>query len=253
MVTRPYGLMAVVLLLWAGASPAVAGSFDHNFEQGNRFYTEGDLGKAIEEYEKILAAGYHSPELYYNLGNAYFRQGQLGLAIMNYIRGRRLDPRDDDIRANLEFARQFAIDKIEVTEETIILEYINRFFDSFSLNEITWLAAILYVMTAACLLIRFIYRWYHIPTPLIIAVLVLFLASGVFTGVKLDRDILTRKGVVLAQQAEVRSGPGEDFSAKFTAHAGLIFNIEREEAGYYWVNFENRLKGWIGKAVAGEI
>lgn len=232
---------------------AVASGLDYNFEQGNQHYTNGEYDQAITEYEKVIAAGYHSAALYYNLGNAYFRQGQLGQAIMNYIRARRLAPRDDDIRANLQFARQYTIDKIEVTQQTILLDYINRFFDSFSLAEITWIAAILYILTALIVLVRFVYRRFRVPTSVFLAILGLFLVAAIFTAVKLDRDVLTRKGVVIAQQAEVRSGPGQDFSTKFTAHAGLTFNIEREESGYYWVNFENRLKGWIPKSVAAEI
>jgi len=245
--------LVVVLMLMMAAIPGAAGSLDYNFEQGNKHYTAGDYPKAIEEYQKIIAGGYQSAALYYNLGNAYFRQGQLGQAIMNYTRARRLAPRDDDIKANLEFARQFAIDKIEVTQETILLDYVNRFFDSFSLTEITWLAAFLYIVTAVMVLIGYVYRWYRIPTPALILALALFSVAVIFTAVKLDRDVLTRKAVVLAQQAEVKSGPGEDFNSKFTAHAGLTFTIEREESGYYQVDFENRLKGWILKSVAAEI
>jgi len=245
--------IAVVALMLILPGVALAGGLDYTFEQGNQHYINGEYGQAIAEYQKIVAAGYQSPELYYNLGNAYFRQGQLGQAIMNYIRARRLAPRDDDILANLQFAKQYTIDKIEVTQQTILLDYINRFFDSFSLAEITWVAASLYVITALILLVRFIYNRLRVPTSVFWVVLGLFLVAAIFTAVKLDRDILTRKGVVIAQQAEVRSGPGQDFSTKFTAHAGLTFNIEREESGYYWVNFENRLKGWIPKSVAAEI
>jgi tetratricopeptide (TPR) repeat protein len=249
------GRLQIAVLLLGLILPclAVAGGLDYNFKQGNQHYIDGEYDKAVTEYEKIIAAGYQSPELYYNLGNAYFREGQLGKAIMNYIRARRLAPRDDDILANLRFAKQYTIDKIEVTQQTILLDYINNFFDSFSLAEITWVAAILYVITVLIVLFRFIYRRFRIPTPVFLTVLGLFLVAAIFTAVKVDRDVLTRKGVVLAQQAEVRSGPGQDFSTKFTAHAGLTFNIEREESGYYWVNFENRLKGWIPKSVAAEI
>ncbi len=250
-----HGRLQIAVLAFGLILPCLtlAGGLDYNFQQGNQHYIDGEYDRAITEYEKVIAAGYQSAELYYNLGNAYFRQGQLGQAIMNYIRARRLAPRDDDILANLQFARQYTIDKIEVTQQTILLDYINTFFDSFSLAEITWIAAILYVITALIVLVRFVYRRFRIPTPVFLTILGLFLVAAIFTVVKLDRDVLTRKGVVIAQQAEVRSGPGQDFSTKFTAHAGLTFNIEREESGYYWVNFENRLKGWIPKSVAAEI
>lgn len=249
---RRMSIWAICLLI-ALATPLLGSGLKHNFEEGNANYSEGNYADAIAEYEKVVAADYQSPELFYNLGNAYFREGQLGLAILNYTRAIRLDPRDDDIRANLEFARQFTIDRIEVTEEAILLEYVNDFFDSFSLNEITWLVTILYLLTAAILLVRYIYGWIRIPTPLVIILTVCLIVSAIFTSVKINRDVLTRKGVILTQQADVKNGPGDDFKSQFTAHAGLTFNIEREESGYYLVSFENRLKGWVLKTAIAEI
>lgn len=246
-------LIILLLCCFLPVASSAASSLDHNIEQGNKYYTDGDLQAAIAEYEKVITAGYESAQLYYNLGNAYFRDGQLGLAIMNYVRAKRLAPRDEDIQANLEFAHRFAVDRIEVTEQTIVLDFINKFFDSFTLNEITVIAAVLYVLTMCLLLLRFIYRKIYIPMPVFSVVVLLFIIAAVFTGVKVDRDVLVRQGVVLVQETEIKSGPGEDFNTKFSVHAGLMFNIEREEAGYYWVNFENRLKGWIQKSAAAEI
>ncbi|MEZ5358474.1 MAG: tetratricopeptide repeat protein [Candidatus Zixiibacteriota bacterium] len=242
------------LLLSIILSAAVsANTLEYNFEKGNEYYANGEFKQAIGEYEKILQADYQSAEVYYNLGNAYFRQGMLGHAIKNYIRARRLAPRDDDIIANLDFARQFAIDKIEVTEETIFFQYVNKFFDWFSLSEVTWLSGILLVLVIAGMFIGSLYRWVRIPTPLLVTIAACFIITAIFAGVKLDRDVLTRTGVVISEQTEVRNGPGEDYNNQFTAHAGLVFKIEREESEYYLVNFENRLKGWIARAAVDEI
>ncbi len=235
-------LLALILF---GVAPVAANGLDHYFEQGNRAYSDGNYKQAIENYNAILAAGRESAAVYYNLGNACFRDGQLGLAIANYIRARKLDPRDDDIRTNLDFARQFAIDKIEVTEETILLDYVNNFFSSFSLREITFLAAILYVLSALLVLARYVYRWISLSTPVVVVVLSLFVISAHLVAFKLNQEVITRTGVVTALQVQVKNGPGADFNDQFTAHAGLTFTIERREDGYYLVNFENRLKGWI--------
>jgi len=244
---------AVILLVMLIAAAIAYGSNQSDFEKGNDLYTKGEYAKAAEVYQKILQSGYHSSELYYNLGNACFRQGQLGMAILYYTRAEQLDPRDDDIRANLLFARQFAVDKVEITEETILLDYINRFFSYFSLNEITWLTVLFYILSAAAILVHYIYRRIYIPGAVITVLLGIFAIAAVFTAVKLNRDVLTHTGVVINQQAEVRNGPGDDFKSQFTAHAGLTFKIEREEDGYYLVNLENRVKGWIAKSSVAEI
>lgn len=246
-------LATLMGLLLAAAVSAAAGTMDQFFDAGNKFYTDGAYDKAVVEYEKILATGYQSPELYFNLGNAYFRNGQLGKAIMNYVRAQRLDPRDDDIKANLRFARQFAIDKIEVTEETILLDYINRFFDYFSLKEITWMTFVLYLATAVVFLGGFIYKRIRMPVSVLIVLLAFLVATSLLTAVKINRDYAKRTGVILDQQAEVKNGPASDSKMQFLAHAGLTFTIEREESGYYLVNFANRLKGWIAKTAVAEI
>ena len=62
-------------------------------------------------YLKALEVGGSSTTLYYNLGNAYYRQGNLGKAIVNYERALKLDPTNADARANLEFVNSKITDK----------------------------------------------------------------------------------------------------------------------------------------------
>ena len=56
-------------------------------------------------YEKILQSGAISPALYFNYGNAEFKSGNLGRAIAAYRQAAELAPRDAEVRANLDFAR----------------------------------------------------------------------------------------------------------------------------------------------------
>jgi len=249
---RGLGLVIIIALALTAADSS-AEPYSVIFDRGNGFYTDGEYAQAINEYQKILVAGFESSELYFNLGNAYFRDGQLGRAIINYIRAKRLSPRDDDIQANLDFAKKHAVDKIEVTESTIIFNYINDFFDSFSLNEITALAFVFYLLTVLAILVKYAYKIIYIPNPIFVILCVLLAITSIFTVVKIDRDILTRQGVVIADEVDIKNGPSGDFDTKFTAHAGLVFKIESEETDYYWVSFENKFKGWIRKGAVDEI
>jgi tetratricopeptide (TPR) repeat protein len=243
----------ILCFLLVTSLAAATNDAEQYFEQGNGFFTAGEYQKAIDAYHKILDLGYQSATVYFNLGNAYFKHGDLGLAILNYTRARRLDPRDDDIKANLDFARQFTIDKVEVTEQTIILDYINNFLNSFKLVEIEWLSYLVFLLLCAALFTSRIYRWFFIPRFVIYGLAGLLLICVTITGVKYDRDVLTRNGVITAEQTDIRNGPGPDFTSQFTGHAGLTFQIEREEDGYYLANFENRLKGWVAKDGSAEI
>ena len=71
----------------------------------NQLYNTGSYAEAAQVYEQLLSQGMTHSSLYYNLGNAFYVQGDLGRAILNYQRAARLDPRDPEIRANLALAR----------------------------------------------------------------------------------------------------------------------------------------------------
>jgi tetratricopeptide (TPR) repeat protein len=71
-------------------------------EAANQLYLTGHYAEAGQLYEQEVARGVHDAALYYNLGNAYWQQGDLGRALLNLERAAQLDPRDDNIRANLE-------------------------------------------------------------------------------------------------------------------------------------------------------
>ena len=101
---------AALLLVACGSAPFAAQ--EAFFEEGNRLYQEGDFAGAVELYERILESGVESGELHYNLGNAWFRLGEIGPAVLHYERARRMMPRDDDLRANLELARSLTVDEI---------------------------------------------------------------------------------------------------------------------------------------------
>lgn len=72
----------------------------------NGAYEQGDYAAAIGNYRKLIDKGAASGKVHFNLGNAYLRHGELGRAIAHFRRGRNLLPRDEDIRANLTFARE---------------------------------------------------------------------------------------------------------------------------------------------------
>ena len=90
----------------------VAGLSGENLaQQADSAYTADNFVLAEALYLKALEVGGSSTTLYYNLGNAYYRQGNLGKAIVNYERALKLDPTNADARANLEFVNSKITDK----------------------------------------------------------------------------------------------------------------------------------------------
>jgi tetratricopeptide (TPR) repeat protein len=99
-----WGLCLAILLPCVPATVA-ADDFPKAFEQANRLYEQGRFAEAAAAYEKILAGGRGSAAVHFNLGNALFKAGHVGKAIVSYRLAEQIAPRDADIRANLQFAR----------------------------------------------------------------------------------------------------------------------------------------------------
>lgn len=79
--------------------------------QADSAYSADNFVLAEALYLKAMETGGSSTTLFYNLGNAYYRQGNLGKAIVNYERALKLDPTNADARANLDFVNSKITDK----------------------------------------------------------------------------------------------------------------------------------------------
>jgi len=99
-------MVGLTFLLIAGLAHAASDS--SAMDAANNAFSQGHYSEAAQGYEAILAQqGYSAPVLF-NLANARQREGQLGRAILNYERAALLSPNDPDIAANLRAARQKA-------------------------------------------------------------------------------------------------------------------------------------------------
>ncbi|MBK7141670.1 MAG: tetratricopeptide repeat protein [bacterium] len=225
-----------------------------DFAQGNTFFQEKDFTKAIEAYTRAAQSGLESAPLYYNLGNAYFKNGDLGHAVLYYLKARRLDPADQDIKGNLEFARSLATVQLEGVQ----LNPINSLFESivspFRLNSLAWLSSIIFILLVVLLIIRFGMGGLHSALkPAIIFVLILLVCSSILTSYKYHHDFVTRWAVVVGEEVNVLSGPVESAGLEFQGEPGLVVRIAGESGDYYDVIFENQRRGWVQKSLLAEV
>lgn len=102
--------LAIVLttLLAGTAGAAESGVRERTFvralERFDAAQSPADYRAAADMLESILADGYCSGAVYYNLGNAYFRAGEFGRAILAYRKAVPYRPRDAYLAANLRQA-----------------------------------------------------------------------------------------------------------------------------------------------------
>ncbi len=95
-------LLIVAFPLRAAASESAAALYN----EGNRFWKEGDYSAAAGKYEEARFLGVRDARLEYNLGCAKARLGDVGRARLAFERAARLDPGDEDVRHNLGVLRK---------------------------------------------------------------------------------------------------------------------------------------------------
>src|SRR5262245_50565847 len=100
-----FGCAFALALLFLSSAHAASESAGPPFDSANLLYEQGKFAEAASAYQSLLKSGRTSAAVYYNLGNAFFKAGQIGRAIAAYARAEQITPRDPDLRANLQFAR----------------------------------------------------------------------------------------------------------------------------------------------------
>ncbi len=245
--------LAVVILTLAWCSCGFATSSEQ-FEKANAFYEAKAYDSAVVAYESILDSGVESAALYFNLGNACFRQQDIGHAVLYYLKARRLDPTDQDIADNLEFAGRFT----SVHMEGVKLNPIESFFDSlvdpYRLAVLAWVTTAFLALFFIFLTLRFGLRFQGLAVRggVIISLAVLLVMS-LMTTVKYNTEYLTERGVVIAEDSIVRTGPSNNSEKELAAAPGLVVEILSESGDFYNVLFENKRRGWIQKDLVAVI
>ncbi|NIN01734.1 MAG: tetratricopeptide repeat protein [candidate division Zixibacteria bacterium] len=237
-----FGLLALLIpCLEAHADLASATAL---FKKGNESYEEGKFDEAIEEYENILNLGVKNFRVFYNLGNAYFRQNELGKSILNYRRALVLEPRDEDAQANLSFAKLFTLDKVEERKINPLSNMLHSFLDLWSVDEFAMLASSFYTLTMALGILMLFKGSKRYVKMGFVAFLILMVVLGSSLFAKVYFESLDY-GVVVVPEAEVRSGPGDDYMLQFNGHEGLEFRVDEEAEGWYRISLPNGTRGWI--------
>lgn len=210
------------------------------YNQANQAYEKEDYGQAIELYEQAKKTTKNSC-LYYNLGNAYYKSGQLGKALLNYERARFLTPRDRDVNANIQFIRNYRIDKSSTIENPII-KIISAFFHFVSFKEAMYLAALIFFLTILSISFSIIFYqkiFAYLAIGLGVVFLYLFVAWQVWQN---ERN--SARAVIIVPEVTLRSGPGKDYKDILIAHDGLEVKIIEKRGDYALIQFPGG-GGWV--------
>lgn len=256
-------LIAVALLAVDTVSAADAKTTaDVCWQRAIDAYTERRYADAVADFEQVSALGYHSADLYYNLGNAYFKLGQerlngigrsfasgeLGRAVLNYRRALRLDPSMTDARYNLELAVDYTNDT-QAIPEPLIASLWHSLRDKATSNSWATLSLIGLALALVALLVyllaeRALYRKIAFALCVVLVLLfVLFLSLALSQRAAMNDR--TRAVVICNDTTPVHASPDSASKVIRQPSQGVTLTTLRSHEGWSEILFADGEKGWI--------
>jgi len=211
-------------------------------EAARAYYQE-----TILQFEVIRKdGGMRNGKLFYNIGNAYFRLGDIGRAILNYKRAALFMQNDENLKQNLDFARNRRADRIEVQQKEKVLKTL--FFIHYDIPP--RLKLIIFAISFGVLWISAAVRLFLKMAWLKALLIVAAVASGI-VFVSLVADSLsfarTPEGVITADEAVGRMGDAETYQPSFKEplHSGSEFKLLEKRLGWWHIELESGDRTWI--------
>ncbi|CAL68357.1 SH3 domain-containing protein [Christiangramia forsetii] len=218
------------------------------FEEANSAYQSGDYEVAVSKYEAILANNETSAEVYFNLGNAHYKMNHVAPSIYYYEKALQLDPTDEDIKNNIAFARNMAIDDIEEVEETGFSVWFNNFISSFSYT--TWAVfAIICSVLFVSLFLFYYFSYRSLNKRLLFTGAVVFfilsLVSVIFAFQQQSYLQDNQYAIIFEEEVEVRDEPNLRGEASFELHEGTKAKVLEDFQEWSRIELSNGAQGWV--------
>jgi hypothetical protein len=246
----PRAIISVLLFITFTARAETPGQF---FDEANQAYQKGTFTEAIEKYERLVQGGFLDADVFYNLGNAYFKSGNVPKAILNYERALKLNPNDDDLRHNLQFANLMLTDRIEPAPRLFVWDWWDSIKTAFSLDGVVWLCYVLYVLVIGSIILVMIARSYAVRKAGFIAGIVfavLFAGSLVlFTG-NLNRVQRSDMAIITASVTTIKNSPDPQSSDAFVLHGGVKVFITDRVNHWFKIRLADGKVGWMEQQAA---
>ena len=216
------------------------------FSEAVEFYDEAAYADAVRHFSQLARSLDSNAAAHYNLGNALLRNGELGLAIASYRKAQSLAPRDQDIAANLQFARNSTKDALAPPEPGAVVRTLLFWHHSLSLSERVFGAVLLGLMFWTALALWLLRRARSVAgwtVALAGPATALLLVSAVVTWASGQPH-----GVVVPAEIDALTGPRNDGVVRFKIHAGTEVRVIEERSSWLRIQLSNGERGWVEEA-----
>lgn len=218
------------------------------FNEANLLYLDKKYEEAVSIYEQIIESGYHSAELYYNLGNAYYRSGKIPSAILNYERAALLDPGNEDILFNLDIANMFIRDRIEALPVFFLNRWWKEARNIFSEDGWAVLSIVTFILSLGMAGIFLVSSSVAIKKLLFIMSLAAFMFSLLSFSLGMGQRNYRKNynaAIVFSPVVTVKSSPDINSTDLFIIHEGTKVRIGESIGEWHSVRLPDGNKGWL--------
>ena len=223
---------------------ASAEDFQQRFDSANDLYEKGLYTEALELYRTVENSLF-SWKLFYNMGNCQFKLNRFIEAKIYYLRARQLKPLQSSIGNNIQIVDKNFKDKIPEKEIDFLGRVVLKVESLISLNFISYLLIVFIIMFNFSLFIlvrRRRNKW-------ALYGLFFFLLLSIFTSMvhiyRVQKRNSQNTAVIIRDNAQLRSGPGQDNTLLFKVNPGLEVRIIDRSNGWLQVSASSDIAGWI--------
>lgn len=264
---RPGILLAVLFAgaLWAsgvlaqtsrsatGGAPLV-----EIFEEANVAASRGDHAAAISSYSKLIDAGVHDPDVYFNLATSFAQAGDFPRAILNFERTLLLHPNESRASENLRSAERALEERRAEREGEATIQRSSSMSDAVysRVSE----DALAYALLIANLLFFIALAWVALGKrkarwlyPLLLGsgFVLLTAAFGLGTKAGLFRD--GPRAVALDDRLILREGPDPRAQVRGEARGGDRAELVERDRDFVKLRVVSGLEGWTAAKGVGLI
>jgi tetratricopeptide (TPR) repeat protein len=243
--TKSFSIVVVLLFFSIGVFASVE---QVNIAKANKAYSAGSYTDAANLYQKVVDAGYASPELFYNMGNTCYKLNDYARAILWYERARRLDPGNEDINFNLNVANTKISDKIEPLPELFYKRWFNSLVLFLPSDTWAWMSVFLFISGILCFILYLVSRVLvlrKIGFWSAIGLFLVFIVAFTFAWVGYRFSESANEAIVFTPTITVKSSPDEKSTDLFVLHEGAKVKLLDNISGWYEIRIANGSVGWL--------
>ena len=219
------------------------------FTEANNLYNDSKYEKSIELYYQILDSGFHSAELYFNLGNSFYKLNDIANSILFYEKSLKLNSNDKDAINNLKMVNNAIIDDITKIPEPFIESQLNKISNVLSFSAWSYISIILSFLFLVLFVLYFFSKEPNVKRASFTFLFLLFFLIVITLKVSFhayEKNYIEQYAIIFSKKIEIKAEPNERSENLLILHLGTkvkIIDSFNEE----WVKIKlvNGQEGWI--------